>query len=277
MTPPPSRTARTAGWLLGAGTAAALAATAVAADPVTQARKTREDVIQANIKAPQDKQPSHEELQRSIERLQNMRPAPKPAPVEAPLPPELTETVLSAGNPFSLATPTTKPAAPTIPDSVIADLKRMPTEQIADMAALADALYLGNRQEEAFLFYEKALASSPAPETKAWALFQMANCRRQTNLAAALTLYKRLTTEYPKCPWASVAQTQQQVLAWYQTSGLVTTSAPAAATAPAASSATEPAKEKTPVADNEKAAPPAAAAAPKAATPTSPDKKPNGS
>jgi hypothetical protein len=267
MTAPSGRASRTTGWLLSTGAVAALTATAIAADPVGQAHKVREEVIQSSVKAPQDPQPSRDELQRAIERLQNMQLAPRPAPAETTstkLPPDLVESVLGSNN--SSAQPAAKPAAPAIPDSVIEEMKRLPTDQIADMTALADALYLGERQNEAFAFYEKALANSTKPDTKAWALFQMANCRRHTDAAAAQTLYKRLTAEYPKCPWVSLAQTQQQVLALYQSAGLVKEAAAAAGTAAAGSPNTSPAKGGTSAASDKAADSPATE---KAASPES--------
>ena len=250
------------------------AAGAAADDPVNQARKIREEVLQSSIKAPKDSPASRAELQRAMEHVKGLNPAPKPAPSPAAspaLPPDVVEAAaessalldaknLGLGGLGGLG----KPVPPTIPDDVVEQLKKLPAEQVADLMALADALYLGGRQPEAFIFYEKALSSPLAPQAKAWALFQMANCRRRTDMAAAADLYKRLATEYPKCPWAGVAAVEQRLLAWYQASGLADGLAPVAIPAPPAAPAPPPSASAP-------AAPPVLRARILATTPDEPD------
>jgi hypothetical protein len=275
---------------------ASVAAGAAADDPVNQARKIREEVLQSSIKAPKDSAASRAEHQRAMEHVKGLNPAPKPAPkpeASPALPPDVlaaaaeSNALLDAkslvlGGLAGLG----QAVPPTIPDDVIEQLKTLPAEQVADLMALADALYLGGRQPEASIFYEKALSSQLAPQAKAWALFQMANCRRRVDMAAAADLYKRLATEYPKCPWAAVAAVEQRLLAWYQASGLADGPPPVAIPAPPAAPAAAPPSAGAP------AAPPPARARVLATTPdkpantapaagaaakTSPDKKPKGS
>jgi tetratricopeptide (TPR) repeat protein len=245
-------------WLIGAAVAAAAGAAALGADatdPVSQARKIREDLVQSSIKAPKDPQVSREELRRAMEQVRGLNPVAKPASAPATLstlPPDVLEAAMESNGfldsrNFGLGygPGMGKAVVPAIPDSVVEELKKLPPEQIADLVALADALYMGGRQPEAFPFYEKALSSKLEAEQKAWVLFQMANCRRRTDVAAAQDLYKRLVTEYPKCPWAGIAMVQQRLLAWYQTTGLVDGPAsPATASTPA--SAGTPATTATP-------------------------------
>ena len=272
------------------------AAGAAADDPVNQARKIREEVLQSSIKAPKDSPASRAELQRAMEHVKGLNPAPKPAPKSAASPALPPDVLAAAAESNALLDAKSlvlgglaglgQAVPPTIPDDVIEQLKTLPAEQVADLMALADALYLGGRQPEAFIFYEKALPSQLAPQTKAWALFQMANCRRRVDMAAAADLYKRLATEYPKCPWATVATVEQRLLAWYQASGLADGPPPVAIPAPPAAPAAAPPSAGAPAAP-----PPARArvlattpdklantapAAPAAAKP-SPDKKPKGS
>ena len=266
---------------------AAGAAGAAADDPVNQARKIREEVLQSSIKAMKDSSASRAELQRAMERVKGLNPAPKPAPKAAASPALPPDVLAAAAESNALLDAKSlvlgglaglgQAVPPTIPDDVIEQLKTLPAEQVADLVALADALYLGGRQPEAFIFYEKALSSQLGPQAKAWALFQMANCRRRTSMAAAADLYKRLATEYPKCPWAGVATVEQRLLAWYQASGLADGPPPVAIPAPPEAPAPPPPA-------GEPASPPVSRARVLATTPDeppaarpSPGKKPTGS
>ena len=215
-------------FLVAAGIVVALSSLAAGADLTDQVRKSRQDLTNASIGAvaPATKA-NTTELDRAIERLRNVRlrpkeempaspePAPTPAPEKSvPVPPKPPKQ----DSPKPAATP-----APASSD----EFARLPPDRIANPLALADALYMGGRLAEAYIFYERTLkgdparqgnaVASPAPEVKAWALFQMANCRRAADPEAAAALYRRVSIECTGSPWVGVAATQEKLIQWYQT------------------------------------------------------------
>jgi hypothetical protein len=124
--------------------------------------------------------------------------------------------------------------SPDVAPEQLERLRQIPPQRIADPVSIADALYLGGHWDEAFLFYERALAApagqvatgdsprrgdaapGPSGDGKAWLLFQAANCRRRADPAAAAALYQRLAAEHPQSPWTAVARTRLRILEWRQ-------------------------------------------------------------
>jgi tetratricopeptide (TPR) repeat protein len=121
-----------------------------------------------------------------------------------------------------------------VSEAILSEIKRLSPDKVADPLKLADILYQGGCLDEAVPFYQRAYDTSADAPAKAWALFQMANCRRQTDAAAALTLYRRVTTEFPKSPWKVTANTECRLIEWRQS--LVATPAKSGQTAASATS-----------------------------------------
>ena len=93
--------------------------------------------------------------------------------------------------------------------------------EVHDPLEMAELLFLSGRQTEATVFYEKALAltqpNDPATESdRAWILFQLGNCLRQTDMARARDMYMRLVSEYPGSPWTELAKAHGRLITWYQ-------------------------------------------------------------
>ena len=207
-------------WIAAASAAVAFWATsAPAADSTALVRKARKEVIEASIKAPTDPKAGAADLTRAVDKVDGIRLEPKvePAPPSLPDLPPMPVIAPMPVVPLAPATEKSVQNAPTISEAVIEKLKSLPPDKVADPLGLADALYLGGRLAEACPFYERAFAGSAVPDTKAWALYQMANCRRSSDTAAAVALYKRVAAEFPKSQWAGVAAVQQRLLEWYQT------------------------------------------------------------
>jgi hypothetical protein len=85
---------------------------------------------------------------------------------------------------------------------------------------VAELLFLSGHPVEATGFYEKALAQTahddPATRTdRAWILFQLGNCLRQTDMARARDMYLKLITEFPNSPWTELAKAHGRLIAWY--------------------------------------------------------------
>ena len=61
---------------------------------------------------------------------------------------------------------------------------------------------------------------------RAWILFQLGNCLRETDSAKAQEAYMKLVSEYPDSPWTELAKAHGRLLTWYQKSrpGQVATS-----------------------------------------------------
>ena len=82
--------------------------------------------------------------------------------------------------------------------SGLAYLKPLPGGAV-NLMVLADDLYVHERHELALAVYERVLAGA-AEEDKPWLLFQIANCRRHTDVPeAALAAYGRTGEPCPVC------------------------------------------------------------------------------
>ncbi len=93
--------------------------------------------------------------------------------------------------------------------------------QIENPLEMAELLFLSGRQSQATVFYEKALAQTapndPSDERdRAWILFQLGNCLRQTDMTRARDMYMKLVSEYPASPWTELAKAHGRLITWYQ-------------------------------------------------------------
>ena len=91
---------------------------------------------------------------------------------------------------------------------------------IADPAALGDALFQAGHPNLAAVFYDRAVKGQTAPMEKAWMLFQAGNCRRRTDPQAALKAYDTLVAAHPESPWSSIALVQKGIVEWRNTKNL---------------------------------------------------------
>jgi tetratricopeptide (TPR) repeat protein len=211
---------------LAALEAAVLAAgpATAADDPVLQVKKSRQDLVSAGVSAPTAGKPDTAPpatLEQAMERVRSIQVKLKGTAAQAPttgaLPPApLTpEVAKPAAVPPPQKAPKEGSSKPAASGITLEELKALPPDGMPDVLALADALYLGGQAPEAFFCYEKALAEERPADAKAWALFQMANCRRQDDPTAAATLYKRVVTEHAASPWAKVAAGQERLVQSY--------------------------------------------------------------
>lgn len=104
------------------------------------------------------------------------------------------------------------------------DLLADPT-QVSDPLEMAELLFLSGRATKAAFFYEKALAQIPANDLandlanggdRAWILFQLGNCLRETNQTKAKDTYMKLIAQYPNSPWTELAKAHGRLISWYQ-------------------------------------------------------------
>ena len=119
------------------------------------------------------------------------------------------------------------PAAPqnALPLSARAEKTLETLQQNPDRAKeplpMAELLFLSGRTTEAIPFYQKALEQNRPDDPRsaadrAWILFQLGNCLRETDMAKAQEIYGKLIAEHPRSPWTELARAHGQLLAWHQ-------------------------------------------------------------
>ena len=94
-------------------------------------------------------------------------------------------------------------------------------QQIDEPLELGELLFHSGYYKEAVLFYREALRRTGlnSPDTvtdRAWILFQIANCLRNSDMPEAVRTYGQLISEFPNSFWADMALIQNQFIAWYQ-------------------------------------------------------------
>lgn len=89
-------------------------------------------------------------------------------------------------------------------------------KNIKNPLALADALFDRSMTESAAEFYAQALERKGTDHDRAWAMFQLANCRRAAKPKAALEIYRKMLDAHPRCQWANTAETQIRLIEWHE-------------------------------------------------------------
>jgi tetratricopeptide (TPR) repeat protein len=100
------------------------------------------------------------------------------------------------------------------------DLRQNPS-RVQDPLEAAELLFLSGRATDAVPFYEEALRRTRAGDAacvgdRAWILFQLGNCLRETDITKAQDAYTKLIAEYPDSPWTEMARASGRYLTWYQ-------------------------------------------------------------
>jgi len=142
---------------------------------------------------------------------------PKEPEAPEPLPIEPWKTALETPR---ISASAEKTAPPPASDEALKRLVQN-ADDIQNPLELAELLFLSSRRAEAAVLYQKALdrldMNAPATrEDRAWILFQLGNCLRETDMIRARDMYVKLVTEYPDCPWTELAQAHGRLIAWYQ-------------------------------------------------------------
>ncbi len=118
----------------------------------------------------------------------------------------------------------TSTSAPTRTRKTLELLQQNP-DQVRDPLEMAELLFLSGRPTEAAPFYARALerisrVDASYDADRAWVLFQLGNCLRETDVAKAQDTYMKLVSEYPDSPWTELAKAHGRLLTWYQKSQL---------------------------------------------------------
>ena len=177
---------------------------------IQQVKQNRRRLTNAVISAP-NPAAAQSELHEAIQRVQSITLRPHPVPTETAAAPQ-------SEKPTPEAQAQAKKTAPAILSAEkLEHLKSLKADGVADPIALADALVCSGHHDLAFPLYEQLLADAATDKpTKAWLLFQMANCKRQADPTTAVSLYSRLLTEHPESPWAGPGKVYKTILEWRQ-------------------------------------------------------------
>jgi len=153
-------------------------------------------------------------------------PSPKPAAPKTD-PNGSTETAVetpeeSTDSDVTVPMPTApaETALPAITLQRLEELLEDPNE-VENPLEVAELLFLSGRPVEAGVFYKRALSLMPPDTTganndRAWVLFQLGNCLRETNVAKAKESYMKLISDYPASPWTELAKSYGRLITWYQ-------------------------------------------------------------
>jgi tetratricopeptide (TPR) repeat protein len=203
-----------------------LAQTAPQAPPAqassSDVQQTMQDVWRESIEAPQAaSSPASTELQRVIERLratklQAARPAADPiaaGPKPAPVP---TSQPTTQAAPVTLAAATQPATRPVFTPAEIERLHKLAATDATRAAELAGAMFEAGYLKEAYGFFELALKSQTNNDEKAWLLWQMAACKRDSDPAAARAIYQQLVREHGDSALAPAASAQDKLLEFYE-------------------------------------------------------------
>jgi len=177
---------------------------------IQQVKQNRRRLTNAVISAP-NPAAARSELHEAIRRVQSITLKPRPVPTETAAAPQ------SKKPPADTPTQTGKPTPAILSAERLEQLKSLKADEVVNPIALADALVCSGHHDLAFPLYEQLLGDAKtAKPTKAWLLFQMANCKRQADPTTAVSLYSRLLTEHPESPWAGPGKVYKTILEWRQ-------------------------------------------------------------
>ncbi len=168
-------------------------------------RKTELETILGQVKAISDSQP--------------VKPAKKASPSPTPVEPEQTKPPVVEENkeetPRQPDADVPKPQTG-LPLDVVKKIEKLPYEKIVNPVGLADTFFLSGNLEAAALVYDLALKNEKDSTNKAWLLFQLANCRKESDPDVAKALYKQLIVEYADSDWSAIARVQLDLIEWLQ-------------------------------------------------------------
>jgi tetratricopeptide (TPR) repeat protein len=191
------------------------------------------DLWSSRVSAPQTSNDAETSLalQRLIRRVRTLtvddksttQPVATPAePPRTAEPPASTAASAAAGpvEASAAATPEPTPALSPKAQKTLEELRKDPTS-VRDPLETAELLFLSGRPTDAAPFYEEALRRTRAGDAasggdRAWILFQLGNCLRETDVAKAQETYMKLIAEYPNSPWTEMARAGGRFLTWYQ-------------------------------------------------------------
>lgn len=188
---------------------------------------------QISIAKGRDNSQSKSRLKQMIEQIRSVelkaqKPAPEPVvvpkvtvvpePNETPSDTTIAEPVEEAERQIETDLPYKPISNQTL--QMLRSLSQHP-EKLNNPFELGEILFISGNFKDAATFYREALNrrtpdDAGSARDRAWILFQIGNCLRSSDPPAAAKMYGQLTTEYPNCAWAPLAQAQRKLMDWYQ-------------------------------------------------------------
>ncbi len=196
-------------------------------------KELSKQIRQMSISAPIQPQTSTgtNELDRLIAQLRSLEIQPArpqvapPAAIQSTIRNDLKESTVSAEPPQSPPQDQQEqePAYRQLTDSTLQMIKDACADPnlLDNPFELAEVLFHSGHSQEAGLLYQQTLSridadSNNTATDRGWILFQMGNCLRKSDPAAAHKSYLQLIAEYPDSPWAAPAKAYADLLDWYQ-------------------------------------------------------------
>jgi tetratricopeptide (TPR) repeat protein len=151
---------------------------------------------------------------RTIEPAQLFQPNPQATTLQQPAQPKPTVEVaaLSVPAPYQI-----------IADDIMQTIQGLMQhpEDVHNPFEMAEVLFVCGRCKEAAVFYKHTLSTidpnnPQSAEDRAWLLFQIGNCLRDDDPAAARDSYMKLIAQYPYSPWTEAAKIWGRLISWYQ-------------------------------------------------------------
>jgi hypothetical protein len=109
---------------------------------------------------------------------------------------------------------TSGPKEPVISHQALETLMKKTPQDVVDPLGLADALFRGGYRREAYIFYQAVYKQGRQDDERAWALYQMAICRRKADPKRSQAHLRQLLADFPESPLAELANAQDNVLDW---------------------------------------------------------------
>jgi tetratricopeptide (TPR) repeat protein len=186
-------------------------------------------VIDAN-ETPQSKQ-SGSRLKQIIEQVRSVQfgseQQPAAAPPAAPAKGAVTEPARSASEaPARREDPNEEikfaPSHQQVTGETLKMLKDLlpHPEKLDRPLEMGEVLFSSGNLTDAAVFYQEALKRADpndanASGDRAWILFQIGNCLRNSDRSTASKMYGQLLSEYPQSPWTYMAQAEGKLIEWY--------------------------------------------------------------
>ena len=196
--------------LLLALVAASLPAEQVEKKAIEQSQTQQYLLWQENLTPPTAYE-GNEKLARASALLEKIQlPAKKQAKAKSPT----TQPAAATDNEAAEDADEAPPGKLKLPAKVLAQLKTAVPTDVLDKVSLGDALFKTAHLAEAFSVYQHALGETEDEDEQAWLLFQMANCKFDSDPARASELYEQLLAKQPEGAWSAPAKLQKDLIAW---------------------------------------------------------------
>lgn len=143
-----------------------------------------------------------------------------------PEPAEIVQPAVVVPKPEKIRPVPAEPVVAVVTDAQIAENDKKKTadalvgieNRISDVETpyeMAELLFRAGHLNQAAAYYKQTLKSGSCdnrPQDKAWILFQLGNCLKESSPAEAMKIYSRLLSEHPDSTWTKMARQYNELL-----------------------------------------------------------------